>query len=123
MSWRLANRTPSPPLTRNIFKAAVSVTFEDLDLLLFCFGFSFAFRHRIDAGSEQLLRSVVKLARVFWTDDWVLTKRNVLLGAIELLAPKPKLRACRQDEQTESASVEHLVLLNLRLRVFDLFDR
>jgi hypothetical protein len=47
----------------------------------------------------------------FGPDERVLPERHVLLATTELIPPKPELRACRQDEQTEAASVEHLVLL------------
>lgn len=59
----------------------------------------------------------MKFASFLGSNNWVLAECHVLLAAIELVAPKPELRACWQDEQTEAASVEHLVFLILRLSV------
>jgi prophage regulatory protein len=57
-----------------------------------------------------------------WAVERILPECHVLFASIELIAPKPELGSCRQDEQTETASVEHLVLLGLRLSVFEFLD-
>ena len=74
-------------------------------LLLLRLGFCFAFGHRIDAGSKQLLCSEVKLAGVLGADNRVLPKRHVLLGAIEPVPPKSELSAPKLDEKTQPTTI------------------
>jgi hypothetical protein len=50
--WRLTNRPPCPPFAGHLLQASVSHTLYVFGLLLLCFGFCFAFGHRIGAGSK-----------------------------------------------------------------------
>ena len=66
-----------------------------LPLALLRFGFGLTFSHRIDASTQELLRSEVHFSGLVGRDKRVLSEGYVLFAAIELIAPEPELRAGR----------------------------
>jgi hypothetical protein len=70
----------------------------------------FAFGHWVNASGEYLPRCKVKFAGAFERDKRVLTEVHVFFCAIEPIAPDPELRTGRWDEETQPATISHLVL-------------
>ena len=88
---RFARRPPFPPFASDILKAALCLTLSCFGFPLPGLGFSFALRHRINAGGQLFASGEMTLVGLSEIYDRILAQRHQLLLAVETIAPAPQL--------------------------------